>query len=552
MPWPRRLPAAVCLVLAAALPGRPADAPPVADDTADEQLLRGVGLGLTSEQLRDYLRGLVPTEARRAKLIDLARQLGSPAYAARELASAELARAGAPARRPLRSAVASPDPEVARRARIALALTERAADPALPAAAARLLAGRSKPGDAAADADLLLTYLPETDDEVLAEEVRSALTALVRKAGAPGPAVRAALARPEPIQRGAAGAAVAALDTGRPLAQPLLADREPTVRLRVALALATAGDRSAVPVLIDLLAELPPEQSWPAEDLLERLAGDSSPDTGAGRLARDAWKTWWAGPGANADLGALSAESTGRTGGTLVVFVTTPGGGGRVFEQGPAGPPRWRIEGLSTPVDAAMVGPRRLLVAEFSANRVTERDLTGKVLWQKEVPVPLACQRLPGGRTFIAARDRLLEVDRTGLERQILARPAADIRLAARFRDGWCAFVTSGGRCTLVDPAGRERAGWAVNAGSMFGQMEALRNGHLLVPEYGANRVVEYDRTGHPVWQAPAPQVISATRTPGGRTLAVNQQGQEITELDRSGKVVWRYPADGSPWVARR
>jgi hypothetical protein len=539
-------------LLAALLARAAADPLPVSETQADEQALKDVGIGTDAAALREYFRRFVPTDERRKWMAELGRQLGDRSYAVRESASADLARAGAAARPTLRAAVKSADPEVARRARIALAVADRAAGPAVPCAAAHLLANRSAPADAAADADLLLTCLPEAEDELLADELRSAVAGLVRKAGSPGPGVRAALAGTDPVLRGAAGAAVAGLGTGRPIAQPLLADRDPQVRLRVALALAAGGDRAAVPVLIDLLAELPPEQAQSAEELLERLAGDRAPEAAEGTAARDAWRAWWAGPGANADLSVLSGEPVGRSGGTLIVYVTTPGHGGRVFEQGQAGPPRWHIDGLATPVDAVMAGPRRVLVAEFSANRVAERDLTGTIFWEKSVPVPLACRRLPGGKTFIAARDRLLEVDRDGHERMILSRPGDEIRLATRCRDGWCAYVTKFGRCVLVDAAGRERANWAVGAGSMYGQMEALPNGHLLVPEYAANRVAEFDRSGRLVWHAPAPQVISATRSPGGRTLAVNQQGQQIIELDRAGKVVWEHRAEGSPWVARR
>jgi hypothetical protein len=553
MSFPRRLLLLAGLVSGALVCGAFADGPALTEVEADEQTLTEVGVGTDPAALRDYFRRLVPSPEGRARLAELVRRLGDRSYAVRETATAELARTGAPARPMLRDGLQSPDPEVTRRARIALAASERIATPAVPCAAAHLLAVRAAPADAAGDADLLLDCLPGAEDELLGDELRAALAALVRKASAPGPGVRAALVGADPLRRAAAGAALAALPTTRPLVQPLLGDPDPQVRLRVAVALARSGERGAVPVLIDLLAELPLDQAQPAEELLGRLAGDGAPGGSDGPAGRDAWKTWWSGPGAATDLAALAEEPSGRTGGTLIVYVTTPGRGGSVFEQGPGGP-RWHIDGLATPVDAVMVGPRRVLVAEFSGNRVTERDLSGTVVWEKTVPVPLACRRLPGGKTFIAGRDRLLEVDRDGRERVILSRSGDEIKLAARFRDGWCAFVTRSGRCTVTDPAGQERASWAVAAGAMYGQMEALPNGNLLVPEYAANRVAEYDRTGRLVWQAPAPQVISATRAPGGRTLAVNQQGQQILELDRSGKVVGQHHADrdASPWVARR
>lgn len=74
----------------------------------------------------------------------------------------------------------------------------------------------------------------------------------------------------------------------------------PTVRLRAALALAEANDAEAIPVLIDLLAELPREQRRPAEVYLTRLAGEWAPavnfpteDEIGRRIRRDAWRAWW-------------------------------------------------------------------------------------------------------------------------------------------------------------------------------------------------------------------------------------------------------------------
>ena len=57
----------------------------------------------------------------------------------------------------------------------------------------------------------------------------------------------------------------------------MLNDSEPAVRLKVALALAGTGQREAVPALIELLGELPIADAEPAEEYLQRLAGDHPP-----------------------------------------------------------------------------------------------------------------------------------------------------------------------------------------------------------------------------------------------------------------------------------
>src|SRR5262249_30384296 len=95
----------------------------------------------------------------------------------------------------------------------------------------------------------------------------------------------------------------------------LLRDPRPLVRLRVGLALAEVDDVEGVPVLIELLGEVPVPQHRPIEALLQRLAGDWGPNPPQGdeeiakRIRRDAWAGWWR----NTDGAALLAEIRRRT-----------------------------------------------------------------------------------------------------------------------------------------------------------------------------------------------------------------------------------------------
>src|SRR6185437_16358042 len=82
--------------------------------------------------------------------------------------------------------------------------------------------------------------------------------------------------------------------------RPLLKDSAPGVRLRAAMTLAEANDAEAIPVLIDLLADLTPEQRRPVAEFLTQLAGEWAPglqlqieDEISRRIRRDAWAAWW-------------------------------------------------------------------------------------------------------------------------------------------------------------------------------------------------------------------------------------------------------------------
>ncbi|HEY7326493.1 MAG TPA: HEAT repeat domain-containing protein [Gemmataceae bacterium] len=79
-----------------------------------------------------------------------------------------------------------------------------------------------------------------------------------------------------------------------------LKDSSPIVRKQAALTLAEANDADAIPVLIDLLAELPAEERRPVEEFLTKLAGEWAPvtqleseDKIARKIHRDAWIAWW-------------------------------------------------------------------------------------------------------------------------------------------------------------------------------------------------------------------------------------------------------------------
>ncbi|HTU19218.1 MAG TPA: HEAT repeat domain-containing protein [Gemmataceae bacterium] len=91
-----------------------------------------------------------------------------------------------------------------------------------------------------------------------------------------------------------------------------LKDPSPSVRAKAAVALAEDSDADAIPVLIDLLAELPAAERQPIEELLTALAGEWAPiaklrsdDRIARNILRDAWRVWWRNTDGEALLGVV-------------------------------------------------------------------------------------------------------------------------------------------------------------------------------------------------------------------------------------------------------
>jgi PQQ-like domain len=224
---------------------------------------------------------------------------------------------------------------------------------------------------------------------------------------------------------------------------------------------------------------------------------------------------------------------------------------GRVQEIGGDGKVRWQLDGMQYPYDARVLPGDRVLIAELNGRRVTERNLKNEVLWEKQANMPVSCQRLPNGNTFIVCRNQLLEVTRDGKEVFNQTRPSYDIVAAHRFRDGSMILLTSTGQCSRLDAAGKEIRSFRTGPAALGG-MEILPSGRVLIAHLNLNKVVEYDQEGRSVWEANVAMPTSVSRLPNGRTLVSSQGQQAILELDRAGKVVWEYKSEGRPWHARR
>src|SRR5262249_26260065 len=146
-----------------------------------------------------------------------------------------------------------------------------------------------------------LGYLPFAEDEGLATEVCRALKAIAFRSGKLEPVVLNALKDDSPVRRAAAAEAICQPPGAKHLSEvkELLGDKDRMVKVRVALALATAGDIEAVPVLINQVGEEPYELGSRGEEFLRTLAGEDSPefaleDSATSRSKScDAWQKWY-------------------------------------------------------------------------------------------------------------------------------------------------------------------------------------------------------------------------------------------------------------------
>jgi hypothetical protein len=404
------------------MPAPKADLPP--DTSADDQkILRDLGLGIDGPALLDYFKKRTYPEANPKEMALLVEQLGDEDFEIREKAHDRLLALGAGALVGIKEAKKSKDPEVSRRADELRHRIEAKAEPAIQAATARLIA-RAKPAGAA---EVLLGYLPFAADQQVTDEICKALGAVALRAGQLEASVVQSLDDKIPVKRAAAAEAlVRARVTDRlPAVRKLLKDADPSVRLRVALAMVPLKEKEILPALVDVLAYLTPDQLWPVEEILVRLAGDKAPSVSLGsteatrKVCRDAWQAWLDKEGNTASLAKLE-EAQAMLGYTLIVQqnVNRIVGGmrrpavGEVVELDGARPPkpRWKFDVPTYPVDAQIVkveGADRVLIAEYQGGRVSERDFKGEVKWEKNVGGnPIGVQRLANGNTFATAARR--------------------------------------------------------------------------------------------------------------------------------------------------
>jgi HEAT repeat protein len=510
----------------------------------------------------------------------LIQQLGDKSVAARDRAVAALVAQGTKVIGLLRDAAKNSDVEQARRAGFCLQqIALKEAKDKLPLAAPRLLAARQPAGASAA----LLAYLAFADDRVMKDEIGKALVSLARAADKVDPALVEGLDDQLPVRRVMAAATLAS--TGGPAylaaVRKLLRDVDSEVRLHVAEALVSAHDKEAVPTLIELLAEFPRAQLGDAEDLLYRLAGAKSPtvpwgvdDAATRKTFRAAWQAWWKEHGAALNMAELDKTRPGGL--TLVVEKVGRGAVGAGFDTRLValdrnGQARWQIDNLKNVYDFQLLPGDRLLLAEYSARRITERDFKGNVLWEVgDLPgSPINVQRLADGNTFIATfgpinlNTPLAEVDSAGKTVAsfsvpgVAAKPnlAHQLIAARKTADGKMVCLMFDTSCIWLDATGKELKRFLLpltkGVPAFFKGIDVTPNGNVLLSHVDGT-VVECDMDGKIVWEAKAAG-FRPSRLANGNTLVVSPGGG-VVELDPAGQRVWSYdpPAGYEVLRARR
>ncbi len=536
------------------------------DWAADEAVLREQKLPTKGTELLQILRERTPSPQTAEQFRKNVARLKAAPYGSRVKANDELLKMG-PLIRPLLENMLLEtmlDAETDSRLRLILEKFPIEKDRAVVTSAARLLQ-RDKPANSL---PVLLDFVPHATNELVRQEVQRAIDAVAISGKEPAPLLIEALKDANPARRAAAAEALVRRigPRAKDRLAPLMKDPHALVRYQIGLALVEKNDKAGLPLLIQAVGEMPPEAVEFALDLLYRAAGDDAPTVSydgkkSAAACSAAWTKWYDKHQATLDLAKQLAKNdlgfTIITSTTIGVKAGKVNNNSQIFELG-AGPERarrWEFDGPRYPLDVQVVGPDRLLIAEYLENRVTERDFKGKVLKTFPARMATGCQRLANGKTLIVSRQLLQIVDREGKETFSWTPQPFNIAAGYGLRNGQVAVATSDGRCRLLDSQGRELKSTQIGPiYIMGGSIEVLPNGRILAPLYSQNIVAEFDWTGNKLWQAQVNRPTSATRLANGNTLVtcgMTTPGR-VLELDKNGMEVWSAAVDGRYVRARR
>ena len=529
------------------IPKKEADEP-FDQKKADLETLKSAGLNDDTAGLTDFFKKHTVTEADKAKILALIKQLGDEAFEVRETASEQVAKAGVPAIALLRAAINTKDGdfEIARRCELALKVIEKVPTRSLAMAAARVLATRKEDGIT----DVLMGYLPLVDEDAVSEEIRNTLAALAVRDGKPDPVLEGALKSQDALLRGAAAEAFARAsdkETRGRMKDFIQKEANTDIKFAMAMALVQDGrEKELIPELIRLMGEVSFDRGWKGEELLWRIAGEEGPavslgnDAAARQKARDEWQKWWVANEKKVDLAKLDADSSLG----LTIICETPfrgGGQGRVVALGGDGKERWKVTGVNWPMDAVPLPGKKVLIAEHNRNRIVEREVDGKEIWSENINQPLQVGRLPNGVTWAVGRNQIIEWERGDKPNKKhlfdFNRPDYDIVAGARLKSGEYVLLSQNQQLFKVDRKGNVVKSHNVggNGVNYYASVDITPAGKALVTLI--NQITEYDiETGKPGWTANFQYATSAIRLRNGNTLVGHQNNGRIVELDKDGK----------------
>ena len=419
------------------------------------------------------------SNAARIEQIDfLIKQLGDRRFAVRCKASDEICAIGHPAEKALEIAQSDPDAERADRANRCLqAIREYDATPTMLAALFLL-----SYCDCHEAVEAIFTHLPFANDPSVIEAATETLVRIAMKNGRAIPEVASWVVDRAGVRRSIAGYMLGYSSDPRQqeIAQHLLDDPDPWVRLRTAEGMLYAGKEHAVPIVIEFLDPANPYRYRSAQCLLSTLFGTAFPEAPNSdnpkiwTQYRSTCKEWWRQNEAGLDVRKL--PRAGRSIGFVIGIEYEPG---RVWGCGPNGQRLWEFRANYT-LDACWLRDGKVLVIAANPSRVYECDRSGKITWENPLQErPISCERLANGNTFIGFDSSAVEMRRDGSILHRYQFPIQGLTGNRRLSNGHFVGVTYTGDIAELD-----------SKGELIRQLQAPKGGRYI--DIGCNSRGEF------------------------------------------------------------
>jgi WD40 repeat protein len=196
-------------------------------------------------------------------------------------------------------------------------------------------------------------------------------------------------------------------------------------------------------------------------------------------------------------------------------------------------------------MDAQVLPGNRVLIAEQTAKRVTERDFKGNVLWEYVTNEDtINCKRLPNGNTWIGTRNNVMEIRPN--KSVVFSYKIADQYMHAvrRLANGSFVGITSTGVIHEVNAVGKQIRTVQVAQEGTWGDVDVLPNGNYLIANYGSGFVREVDHTGKIIREVKAADATGLERQPNGQLLVSGGESARI--IDWNGRTIWSTKSNGS------
>ena len=204
--------------------------------------------------------------------------------------------------------------------------------------------------------------------------------------------------------------------------------------------------------LIDMIPKLPRGRIWQLEEFLLQVAGDRKPTDAHFGKSEEAltktkvvWAAWWEKQGEGFDL-VKFAFNPRITGYTDIIEYDPNFGRSRIITLGPDQMEKAKIGGTAaTPInyasDVKKLANGNYLIAEQNGSRITERDLTGRIVKTTNVSQPVSIDVLPDGGLVVATRNQVITYDKD-MKQSWQHTRQFDILCGRRMPNGDIVFIT--------------------------------------------------------------------------------------------------------------